>query len=97
MVLGETVKGLRLRKGLTQDEVCRIANITQGFYSSIENGATVSMDTLVKLSNAFDLPVFLLIWMATKKQDIPRHQRGWYITLKPVLDNIIEEAITTTQ
>lgn len=97
MILGEVVKGLRLRKGLTQEEVCRIANITQGFYSSIENGGTPSMETLCRLSQVFDLPVFFLVWMATEKHDIPRHQRGWYNTLKPVLDNIIEEAITTKQ
>lgn len=97
MVLGEVMKELRLRKGLTQEDVCRIAMITQGFYSTIEGGAIPSLDTLTKLSQVFDVPIFLLIWKATEKRDIPRHQRGMYNSLKPVLDNLIEEVITTTQ
>lgn len=97
MILGEVVKGLRLRKGLTQEEVCRIANLTQGFYSAIENGGTPSLETLTRLSQVFNLPVFFLVWLATEKNDLPKHQRKWYNELKPILDNIIEEAITTTQ
>lgn len=98
MIIGEVVKQLRQRKALTQEEVCRIANITQGFYSSIENNsATPSLETLTRLSKVFDLPVFLLIWMATEKHTIPRHHKKWYNALKPILDNIIEEVITQNE
>lgn len=95
MILGETIKMLRLRKGLTQEQVCKRANLTQGFYSAIENGATPSLETLNRLAEVFALPVFFIIWLATDKRDILKNQRGWYNNLKPILDNIIEEVITT--
>lgn len=94
MIIGEVVKRLRLKYGLTQDEVCKQANLTQGFYSAIENGATPSLETLIRLSQVFDLPVFFIVWMATEKREISKRHRAWYSTLKPVLDNIIEQSTT---
>lgn len=97
MNLGEVIRAVRVRLNMTQQQVCDSANIAQGYYSSIENGATPSIEKLERIANTFELPVFILISMATNKQDVPQNKRGWFRKIKPVLDNIIEEAITTTQ
>lgn len=93
MIIGEVCKQLRLRRGLTQDEVCKRTNLTQGYYSAIENGGTPSLETLTRLGIVFNLPIYLLIWLATEKKDIPKNQRANYNATKQILDNIFEEAI----
>lgn len=51
----QKIARLRSDKGLTQVEVCSIANITVATLSCIENGHkdTISMGTLRKLARAF--------------------------------------------
>ena len=61
MILGEVIKELRQGRNLTQEQICRMANITQGYYSTIENGSTPSIEVLIKLADIFELPLFLLI------------------------------------
>lgn len=93
MIIGEVCKTLRLRCGLTQDQVCNRANLTQGYYSAIENGGIPSFETLSRLAIVFNLPVYLLIWLATEKKDIPKSQRACYNATKQILDNLLEESI----
>lgn len=94
MVLGEAVKRLRLSLGLTQREVCKNANLTQGFYSAIENGAPVSLETLMNLAAVFNIPVFVLLFMATEKREVLKNQRVWYNRIKAEVDALMEEAIS---
>jgi transcriptional regulator with XRE-family HTH domain len=90
MILGTVMKQLRLRAGLTQSDVCKRANLTQGFYSAIENGGPLSLDTLYRLAEVFKVPVFVIVWMATEKRDIPKPLRGWYNDKGPIIDSIID-------
>lgn len=94
MNIGEAIKKLRLHLGLKQEAVCGKANITQGFYSSIENGAIPSIETLSNLAQAFNVPLFFIIIMATEKRDIPKQYRNLCKKLLSSLDAIIEEVTT---
>jgi len=93
MVLGEAIKSVRLYLGLTQQEVSKRAGIAQGFYSSIENGAVPSIETLENISHVFGIPLFWLICKATQQQDIPKNKRGIYNSIKPTLNDILQELI----
>lgn len=94
MVLGEAIKSVRLYLELTQQEVSDRAGITQGFYCSIENGLTIpSIETLQNISTAFQLPLFWLICKATQQQDIPKNKRGIYNTVKPTINDILQELL----
>lgn len=93
MVLGEAIKSARLHLGLTQQEASARAGITQGFYSSIENGAVPSIETLDNISQAFGVPLFWLICKATQQQDIPKNKRGIYNSIKPTINDILQELI----
>jgi len=95
MIIGEVCKRLRLLRGLTQDEVSKQANLTQGYYSAIENGGIPSLETLSRLSQVFEVPLLFIICLATEKQDMPKKQRGWYSVFKKEWDNIIEEVINS--
>lgn len=94
MVLGEALKSARLRLGMTQSEVCSKANITQGFYSSIENCISIpSFEVLQKISEALELPLIYLVWRASERKDMPKRCRHAYDKVKEVLDNYMEEII----
>lgn len=96
MKLGKAIRTIRLKMGLTQDEVCSRASITQGFYSAIENGSNPpSIETLKRICDAFDIPLILIIWRATDRNELSKKERAWYDNLNPVIDAIIDETITS--
>lgn len=97
MNLGEVIKNTRLHLNLTQWQVCDAAQLTQGFYSRIENGLdTPGLDTLQRICKVFDLPLFWVVWRATEIKDIPKSKRQVYNNLKSALDNYLDE-ITNLQ
>lgn len=52
-VLGERLRELRLRKGITQDKVSELAQITPGYLGQIERGEkTPSIKALERLADA---------------------------------------------
>jgi len=91
MILGEVIRSTRIKKNLTQQQVCASAHIAQGYYSAIENGVVPTIDILTRISKTFNLPLLFLIWMATEKSDMPKHLKAWYSALEPVFKAIIEE------
>ena len=50
--IGTRIKELRLKKKLSQKELCELADITQGHLSKAENGKAISEDLLKRLANA---------------------------------------------
>ena len=61
MILGKTIKAYRRAKKITLKELAERAGTTASFLSDVENNKKQpSMDTLGKLAQAFDLPVYLL-------------------------------------
>jgi transcriptional regulator with XRE-family HTH domain len=58
MAIGRQVRALRHKIGITVAELAKIAGISQGMLSKIENGAiSPSLATLKALSNALNVPV----------------------------------------
>lgn len=95
MNLGEAIKIVRIKAGLTQKEVYTRAQLTQGFYSGLETGMNKpSMDTLERICDALGLPMFLIIFLATDRRSLNRNDRAWFDNLSPVLDALIDEKTT---
>lgn len=57
--LGERVRGLRLRKNLTQVEIAGIAGVARTSVVKLEAGAGSSVDTLVRVLKALEVPDIL--------------------------------------
>lgn len=94
MVLGEAIKSVRIFLELTQEQVANKASISQGFYSGIESGvSTPSIESLQKIADALEVPMFWLICKATQQQDIPKNKRGVYNSIKPTLNDILQEIL----
>lgn len=56
--IGLRVKIARIRKGLTQEKVCELAELSSSHVSNIETGNTkVSLQTLIRIANAIGVSV----------------------------------------
>lgn len=96
MKIGEAIRTVRIKLGLTQDEVSARAQLTQGFYSSIENGfSNPSLDALQRIASTFELPMFLLVWLAEDRKELTKKARNTYDELTPAsgLTPVIDEII----
>jgi transcriptional regulator with XRE-family HTH domain len=58
MIIGTTIRGHRLQKGLSQGDIEKKTGLLRCYLSRVENGHTVpSLDTLSKIAQALDLPI----------------------------------------
>ncbi|QQS20792.1 MAG: helix-turn-helix transcriptional regulator [Candidatus Moraniibacteriota bacterium] len=56
--LGENLKKIRTKKGVTQIEIAKKLAVNRSFVSNIENGKTnPTLSTITNLANALDVPV----------------------------------------
>lgn len=56
--IGETIRGFRLQKGLSQGDIEKRTGLLRCYLSRVENGHTIpSLETLQKIAGALDLPL----------------------------------------
>ena len=56
--IGLTIRGYRLKKGLSQGDIEKRTGLLRCYLSRVENGHTVpSLDTLTKIASALELPL----------------------------------------
>ena len=61
-IIGRNIVRLRKEKGLTQEDLCGIAQIDRSYLSEIENGKmNVTIKSLVTIANALDTDLKTLI------------------------------------
>lgn len=63
------LRNLRISKGLSQQNVSEKINLTQQYYSSIENGdrqTDMSLSIMQKLSDAFNVPLEYIVDQESK-------------------------------
>ena len=60
--LGENIKKIRTRKGMSQRDICRALDMDRGYMSAIENGKkNVTIMQLERLAKALGVPPNLLL------------------------------------
>lgn len=61
--MGQTIKDLRAKKGVTQNEMAYEAKMTTSAISNIENGhvSNVYFSTIIKIANYFEVPLQAII------------------------------------
>jgi transcriptional regulator with XRE-family HTH domain len=58
MKIGETIRGLRLQKGMSQGDIEKRTGLLRCYLSRVENGHTIpSLETLAKIAGALDVPI----------------------------------------
>ncbi len=56
--IGLTIRGYRLKKGLSQGDIEKRTGLLRCYLSRVENGHTIpSLDTLTKIASALELPL----------------------------------------
>jgi len=55
--LGDNLKRIRTKKGITQGDIARSLGVSRGFISNIENGKTnPTLATIARLANSIGVP-----------------------------------------
>jgi transcriptional regulator with XRE-family HTH domain len=58
MNIGETIRNLRLQKGMSQGDIEKRTGLLRCYLSRVENGHTVpSLETLSKIANSLEIPL----------------------------------------
>jgi transcriptional regulator with XRE-family HTH domain len=67
LAIGQAIRSLRSRKGLSQKALAESAQITPSFLSQVEGGHRVaSLTVLQRISDALDIAPEVLIWDAVQ-------------------------------
>ncbi len=66
------LKSLREEKGLSQQQIAKILNVSQRTYSYYENGRTIPPRLLIKLAKYYDVSIDYMLGISniTNKQNI---------------------------
>jgi transcriptional regulator with XRE-family HTH domain len=60
--LGKNIKKMRIKKSMSQGDICRAINMDRGYMSAIENGKkNITIQQLEKLAGALDVSVDKLL------------------------------------
>jgi transcriptional regulator with XRE-family HTH domain len=67
-IIGQNIVKYRKQKNMTQEDLCGVAEIDRSYLSEVENGkANVSVETLVKITNALDINLAEILINKLKK------------------------------
>ena len=95
MNLGNTIKELRLKKGLKQNEFAQICSITQSYLSNIESDRkepTISL--LQEISKNLGIPLPIIFFLSMDVNDVSEEKRIHFQTMAPLLKNTLIQAFT---
>ena len=84
-MLGQTIREARLRKGLTQDRLARMAGVSRRHLAALEKGANVSVSILQRVAAVLELTEIHLGTLAVRPADLSK------VNL-PLLTDAIREA-----
>lgn len=83
MHIGEVLKKIRNKCGLTQNQVCAKTKITQGYLSNIESGNYYpSEECLGKLAKLYKVPAEIIVLAKLDEKQVPQNKRELFRALQ---------------
>ncbi|HTZ72906.1 MAG TPA: helix-turn-helix transcriptional regulator [Candidatus Aquilonibacter sp.] len=71
MLIGERIRMLRERRGLTQGDIEERTGLLRCYTSRVENGHTVpSLETIEKIARALEMPLYQVFYDGEKPPDV---------------------------
>ncbi len=71
MLIGERIRVLRERRGLTQGDIEERTGLLRCYTSRVENGHTVpSLETIEKIARALEMPLYQVFYDGEKPPDV---------------------------
>lgn len=93
MNIGETIKDIRKRKGLSQQELATQSGISQTYLSQIEKGDRQSptIEVLHKISEALKLPYPVLEFLTLDYSEIDKDKLAAFRRIEKAVNALINE------
>lgn len=86
MNVGDAIKNLRKRKGISQKDLAQKCGLSSNSLCSIEkNESFPSKDSMEKICKALDIPVSYLMFFSVTDDDIPAEKRTAFNAMKAIL------------
>ena len=88
--LGEIVTEIRKYKKFSQSALADLLGITQAYLSQIENDQKFPSNALLKkISNIFQIPVSVLMYLTIQENEVPEEKRLAWRMLQPTINALI--------
>lgn len=95
MDLGSAIKNIRQQKGIKQNSLAEMSDITQTYLSQIENNVKEpNLSTLRVISEKLGMPLPILFFMSLDINDIKPEKRSAFNHLAPSIKSMIAEFFT---
>jgi transcriptional regulator with XRE-family HTH domain len=92
MKLGNAIKSVRTKNGLTQNELATRCEITQTYLSQIENNLKEpNMSTLKTISGHLNIPLPILFFLSMDEDDINPLKRDAFRMINGPVKSLIKE------
>ena len=92
MNLGDTIHGLRKKKGVAQIDLAKMAGITQAYLSGIENNKREpNLSTLKKLSEKLEVPLPIIFFLSLDENDIPERKIEAFKMIAPSVKSYLSQ------
>lgn len=92
MNIGKTIKMLRVKNGYTQKSFADLLEITPSYLSLIESGdRKITMEFLEKVSKKLEIPISVLVLLASEKSDLESIDNELYEKLSTLAIDLIRE------
>lgn len=94
MDIGNTIKELRKKKGLKQNELAEKAHITQAYLSKIEsNSKEPTISSLKSIAESLDIPLPILFFRSMTIEDVDSEKREAFGILLPSIKGMVDSFI----
>ena len=96
MNIGLSIKKMRKKKGVNQQSLSEITQITQTYLSLIENGRkTPSIAVLRQISDALKVPLPVIIWNSIEENDVAIEKIQAFRALKLNVDQLLNDFLVS--
>jgi transcriptional regulator with XRE-family HTH domain len=94
MDIGNTIKELRKKKGLKQNELAEKVHLTQAYLSKIENNSKEpSLSSLKAIAESLEIPLPILLFRSMTSDDIEPEKREAFKILLPSIKGMVDSFI----
>lgn len=92
MKIGNALKEVRKKRGLTQQIAAAKISISQTYLSQIEgNKKNATADMVEKICKVYNIPVQIVIWNSIDEKAVSKNKQKAFKELKPLIDNLINQ------
>ena len=86
MNVGNAIKNLRKKRGISQKDLAQKCGLSANALCSIENSDSFpSKDSINKICDALGIPVSFLMFFSVTDEDIPAEKRAAFNAMKTIL------------